>query len=188
MDLQFAKSIGQKTSYDNARTAFRLAIPNSITFLRLLVLPHLIWSFYHEINFAIYLLFLFSIGSDLADGYIARKIAAKSKFGANLDAVVDFIFINGMYLVFILNGFYQSWIMVLIILMFLQFLLSNHFSKKVIYDPIGRYYGSLLYGGIGFTLLSQTQIMCSIVTVGIIVSTVAAMLSRLLFFYKTKAL
>ena len=185
MNLQFAKSLRQKAvTYGNARTVFRLAIPNLITLLRLLVLPHLVWSFNHENMFAIYVLFLFSIGSDLADGYIARKIRAKSKFGANIDPTVDFIFINGMYLTFVLKGIYEAWIMVLIIFMFLQFLLTNHAFRKVIYDPIGKYYGSLLFGGIGLTLLSPTQIMSNIVTAGIIISTIATMFSRLLYFYK----
>jgi phosphatidylglycerophosphate synthase len=183
MGIQVFQSIRQKTiSYGKTGINFRLAIPNAITLLRLLALPHLVWSFNHEITFAIYALFLFSIGSDFADGYISRKIRAKSNFGANLDIVVDFIFINGMYLTFILSGIYSAWIMVLIIFMFVQFLLTNHASRKTIYDPIGKYYGSLLFGGIGLTLLFPTQIMYNIVTVGIIVSTVAVILSRLLYF------
>ena len=187
MGYQLANSIRKKTfPYSEDGLRLRLSIPNAITLLRLLALPHLIWSFNHEITIAIYALFLFSIGSDLADGFISRRIRANSKFGANLDTTVDFIFINGMYLTFILKGIYSAWIIVLISFMFVQFLLTNLNSRKIIYDPVGKYYGSLLFGGIGLTLLFPTQIMYNIVTVGIIVSTVAAILSRLLYFYKTK--
>jgi len=179
MGIKLINSIRQKTI---------ASIPNSFTLLRLFALPHLIWSFNHQITFAVYGLFLFSIGSDLADGYISRKLGANSKFGANLDTGVDFIFINGMYLVFILNGFYSAWLMVLIIFMFVQFLMTNHYLKKTLYDPIGKYYGSLLFGGIGLTLLYPTQIMYNIVTIGIIISTLAAIFSRLLYFHKTKVI
>jgi phosphatidylglycerophosphate synthase len=187
MISQSTNSVKQKAiPYGKIQLKLKLSIPNTITLLRLLALPHLIWSFNHEATFAVYGLFLFSMGSDFADGYISRKIRANSKFGANLDTAVDFIFINGMYLAFILKGFYSVWIIVLIIFMFVQFLLTNLNSRKIMYDPIGKYYGSLLFGGIGLTLLFPTQIMYNIVTVGIIVSTVAAILSRLVYFYKTK--
>ena len=185
MSDQLTKSIEQKTiPYSKAGSKLRRSIPNAITLLRLVALPHLIWSFNHEITFAVYALFLFSIGSDLADGYISRKIGANSKFGANLDAAVDFLFINGMYLTFILKGIYSAGILFLIIFMFAQFTLTNLHFKKTVYDPIGKYYGSLLFGGIGLTLLFPAQIMYNIVTMGIIVSTVAAILSRLAHFLR----
>jgi phosphatidylglycerophosphate synthase len=187
MRPQLTKSYKQKTfPYGKTGSNLRLSIPNAITLLRLFALPHLIWSFNHQITFVIYALFLFSIGSDLADGYISRKIGANSKFGANLDAAVDFLFINGMYLTFILKGIYSAWILFPIIFMFVQFILTNLHSRKTIYDPIGKYYGSLLFGGIGLTLLFPTQIMSNIVTMGIILSTVAAILSRLAYFCKNK--
>ena len=188
MRPHLTKSIKPKTvSYGKTGSKLRLSIPNTITLLRLFALPPLIWSFSHEITFATYALFLFSIGSDFADGYLSKKIGAHSKFGANLDSTVDFLFINGMYLTFIIKGIYSTWILFLIIFMFLQFILTNHHSRKTIYDPIGKYYGSLLFGGIGLTLLYPTQIMYNIVTIGIIASTGAAMLSRLAYFCKNKA-
>jgi phosphatidylglycerophosphate synthase len=161
-------------------------IPNAITLLRLVALPHLIWAFNHEITIVVYALFLFSIGSDLADGYISRKIGAVSRFGANLDTAVDFLFINGMYLTFILKRIYSAWLLFLIIFMFAQFIITNFYFRKTIYDPIGKYYGSLLFGGIGLTLLFPEQIMYNIVNIGIIVSTVSAIISRLAYIEKTK--
>ena len=187
MENQLTKSAKQQTIYHGkAGSDIRLSIPNAITLLRLFALPHLIWSFSHEITFAVYSLFLFSIGSDLADGYISRKIGANSLFGANLDAAVDLVFISGMYLTFILKGIYSAGILFLIVFMFVQFTLTNLHLKRTTYDPIGKYYGSLLYGGIGLTLLFPSQIMYLIVTAGIIVSTIAALLSRLTIFCRNK--
>ena len=188
MSDQSTNSIKQKPiPYSKTGLKLRRSIPITITLLRLLALPHLIWSFNHELTIATYTLFLFAIGSDLADGYISRKIGANSKFGANLDIAVDFLFINGMYLTFILKGIYSAGILFLIIFMFVQFILTNFHFKKTIYDPIGKYYGSLLFGGIGLTLLVPEQIMYDIVNIGIVVSAVSVIISRLAYFLKTKA-
>jgi phosphatidylglycerophosphate synthase len=176
----------KKLAHNITGSKFRLSIPNAITLMRLLALPHLIWAFNHEIVFAAYLLFLFSIGSDLADGYLSRKIGAITKFGANLDTAVDFVFISGMYMAFILKGIYSLGILFLIIFMFVQFTLTNLYSKETRYDPIGKFYGSLLFGGIGLTLLFPTEIMYLIVTTGIVISTIATLLSRLTIFWKNK--
>lgn len=189
MSDQLTKSIKQKpVSYRKKGANLRQFIPNALTLLRLFTLPHLIWSFNHEITLVVYSLFLFSIGSDLADGVISRKIGANSKFGANLDAAVDFVFINGMYLTFILKGIYSALILFLIIFMFAQFTLTNLYFKKIIYDPVGKYYGSLLFGGIGLTLLFPADIMYLVVTLGIVVSTVVALLSRLAYFLQNRRL
>ena len=161
-------------------------IPNAITSLRLVVLPHLVYSFNHQITLVAYALFIFAIGTDLADGYIARKLNSASKFGAYLDTIVDFLFISGMYLAFIINGIYSPWILLIIASIFLQFIILNIYVKKTIYDPIGKYYGSLLFGGIGLTLLFPDQLVYNIVTFGIITSTLASIISRLTYFLRTR--
>ena len=68
-------------------------IPNFITFLRIVALPHLVYAFNHQITLVSYVLFIFAIGTDLIDGFIARKINFTSTLGAYLDVVFDFIFI-----------------------------------------------------------------------------------------------
>ncbi|MFA5365845.1 MAG: CDP-alcohol phosphatidyltransferase family protein [Candidatus Bathyarchaeia archaeon] len=164
----------------------RRNIPNAITSLRLVALPFLICSFSLELTFAVYALFLFSIGTDFLDGYLARRTKSASKLGSHLDASVDFLFITGMYGVFISKGLFQPWILLFITLVFAQFVLTNFYAKQTIYDPVGKYYGSLLFGGIGLTLLFPVQILYTIVTVGIVFSTVATLLSRLAYFYAKK--
>ena len=82
-------------------------IPNAITSLRLIILPLIIYSFNHQFTLFTYGLFLFAIGTDLADGYIARKLKSTSKKGEYLDFIFDFLFISGMYLTFTINGIYS---------------------------------------------------------------------------------
>ena len=134
-------------------------IPNAITSLRLLILPHLVYSFNHQHMIATFALFLFAIGTDLADGYVARKLNVTSKLGGYLDVILDLTFIFGMYLNFIVKGIYSPWILVVIIAVFAQFVLSNLYLKKTVYDPVGKYYGSLLFGGIGLTILFSNQLI-----------------------------
>lgn len=162
-------------------------IPNAITSIRLFVLPHLVYSFNHQLTITTYALFLFVIGTDLVDGYVARKLDAISKLGGYLDVILDFTFISGMYLNFIVKGIYSPWILVIIIVVFVQFVLSNLYLKKTIYDPIGKYYGSLLFGGIGLTILFSNQLIYDIVTFGIIVSTVFSLASRAVFFIRMRS-
>jgi phosphatidylglycerophosphate synthase len=173
---------GNRFSYD-IQLKIKQNIPNIITGLRLVILPHLVYSFNHQITLVAYALFLLVIGTDLVDGYFARKFGSISNLGAFLDVIVDFIFISGMYLVFIINGTYSSWILVVIILVFTQFILSNLYVKQTIYDPVGKYYGSLLFGGIGLTLLFSNQLIYDIVTYGIAISTIICITSRLSFFF-----
>ena len=108
----------------------RQNIPDAITSLRLVILPHLVYSFNHQITLVAYALFLFSMGTDLADGYVARKLDSVSKFGTYLDVTVDFLFISGMFLAFIITGTYSPWILLIIVSVFSQFILSNLYLKQ----------------------------------------------------------
>ena len=161
-------------------------ISNAITSLRLVTLPHLVYSYNHQISIMVYALFLCSIGTDLVDGYVARKLGSTSKFGAYLDVTVDFLFISGMYLAFIIKGIYSPWILLIIVFVFIQFILSNVYLKQTIYDPIGKYYGSLLMGGIGLTLVFSDQLVYNIVTFGIFISTLTSLISRLKYFLRPR--
>ena len=175
-------SFNQQKAIPDCHTKIRQNIPNTITLLRLIALPHLIYAFNHaECMFVALTIFLASIGTDLLDGYAARKMGATSKFGANLDVTVDFVFITGMYLTFILNEIYPPWLLLVIFLVFAQFVVSNYVLKQTIYDPIGKYFGSILFAGIGATIVFSGQITYTIVTVFIVISASASLLSRITY-------
>ena len=90
-----------------------------------------------------------------------------TKFGAYFDATVDFIFIIGMFRIFVTAELYPYWVLPLILFAFLQFMITSSL-KKEIYDPIGKYYGSLLYGAIGLTLLFSGQLFYNVITVRVL--------------------
>lgn len=163
----------------------RQTIPNLISSLRIIVLPHLIYSFNNGYTLLVYTLFIFAVSTDLIDGYSARKLKVQSKAGGYIDVTVDFIFISVIYLVFISKGLYSPWLLVIISAIFIQFILTSVYSNRTIYDPIGKYYGSLLLGGIGLTLLFQGKMVLNIVTIGVIISTTISILSRTWYFLNT---
>ena len=159
-------------------------LPVAISVQRLVVLPFLILSLQKGVVFAADSLFLLVIATDFADGYIARKLAVSSKLGARLDVTIDFFFIFCMFLYFVAQGFYSVWLPLLIAVAFAQFLLSSLFSRLV-YDPVGKYYGSLLYGAVGLSLLFSEALVHEVVAAGIMVSTLILFLSRLVYLAKT---
>ncbi|MFA5364339.1 MAG: CDP-alcohol phosphatidyltransferase family protein [Candidatus Bathyarchaeia archaeon] len=163
-----------------------VSFPWAVTVLRVAALPFLILAFNQEIKAATYALFLFAVSTDFLDGYIAKKQKTASKSGAYFDATVDFVFVSAMFTVFTLNGLYPLWVVSLICLVFGQFILTNIILKQTIYDPIGKYYGSLMYGGVGLTLLFAEPLIYSIVTWGVVISTVASLISRAYFLGKQK--
>ena len=156
-------------------------LPSLITSLRIVILPHLAYSLNHGFIPVACVLFLIALCSDLADGYVARKFGVASKFGAYFDATVDFVFIFGLFGVFVNLGLYSNWILLLVLVMYLQFVITSFLSKRTIYDPIGKYYGSLLFAGIGLTLLFPNQLTYTIVNHGIVLATLISIISRLYY-------
>ena len=161
---------------------FIQAIPSLITSYRIVILPQLAFAITQGFVLGSYVLFVVAIASDFIDGRIARKLGVTSKFGSYLDSTVDFIFITGIFGVFVNLGVYPNWLLYVMPIMYFQFLITNLIFKKALYDPIGKYYGSLLFAAIGLTLLFPSQFTYNIVTIGIVISTLASIVSRLLFF------
>jgi phosphatidylglycerophosphate synthase len=161
-------------------------VPWAITSLRVVALPCLVYSFNQQIRAATYALFLFAICTDFLDGYAAKKLEAASTLGSYFDVTADFLLVSGMFLTFILEDVYPLWILLLIIAVFVQFMLTSLYSKRTVYDPVGKYYGSLMYGGIGLTLLFPEQLVYSIVIIGVVVSTIGVLLGRLAYFVQKR--
>jgi phosphatidylglycerophosphate synthase len=157
----------------------------AITALRVAVLPFLILSFILGLTLVSYALFLFAILTDFLDGYYAKKFHISSKLGAYFDATADFLFVSVMLSVFVFEGFYPLWVLVLVVFVFVQFILTNIVSRQAVYDLVGKYYGSLMYGAVGLTLLFQKQLLY-IVSAGIVVSSVACLVSRAYFLFSRK--
>jgi CDP-diacylglycerol--glycerol-3-phosphate 3-phosphatidyltransferase/cardiolipin synthase len=166
----------------------RRFIPWVITSVRIISLPVLIQWFNHEVNILGILLFLVASSSDYFDGYIARKLDVTSQPGSYFDVLADFLFISCVFTVFVQKEMYPLWVLILIVIVFIQFIVTNVIVNKLIYDPIGRWYGSFLYCGLGLSLMFPEPLAYDLVTIGIVGATVASLLSRTLFFWRAQDL
>ena len=129
------------------------------------------------------ILFLLLLFTDFLDGYLARKLGVSSKFGAYFDVTADFTLVFCMFLVFCSMGFCANWVLIVIVTVFAEFAFTSHFSSKI-YDPVGKYYGSMLYGAIGLRFILSGQLFYDMVTVAVVAFSAASILSRATFLLK----
>jgi CDP-diacylglycerol--glycerol-3-phosphate 3-phosphatidyltransferase/cardiolipin synthase len=84
-------------------------IPNSLTVLRILLIPVFVGIFYlpvdtldpHWVNFSATLVFSFAAMTDWLDGYLARRLNQTSAFGAFLDPVADKLMVAAALIVLV---------------------------------------------------------------------------------------
>lgn len=162
----------------------RSSIPSAVTAVRLGFVPLLVFLVSSGMLFFGAILFLFLLCSDFLDGYLARRYGVSSKFGTYFDVATDFVFVFSMFMVFIPKGFCPDWILVLIAVVFVQFVLTSLYFNRI-YDPVGKYYGSLLYGAIGLRFILSGQVYYDVVTVGVVAFAFGSILSRVVYFVKT---
>jgi phosphatidylglycerophosphate synthase len=171
-------------SHNNTANQKPEYLPSLLSLLRIAILPFFAYSFLNGHTWITYALFLLTIGTDFTDGYIARKLRITSNFGAHLDITVDFVFVLSTFAIFFIAGCYPYWLMLLILFMYLQFIATSHIWK-ITYDPVGKYYGSLLYGAIGFTLLLPKQPIYDTLTIGIVAITLTLLFSRIAYYMRS---
>ena len=92
----------------------------------------------------------------------------------------DFILIFSMFLVFNSKGFVSYWVLILIALFFALFIVTSLLWARI-YDPIGKYYGSMLYGAIGLRFIISGQFFYDVTTIVIIGVTAASITARVLY-------
>jgi cardiolipin synthase len=89
-------------------------IPNSLTLLRIFLVPlFLIAVIYGELAVA-FGIFLFASATDLLDGFLARRLGQETRLGLYLDPVADKLLIIIAYLVLGFFGLLPSWLAVVV--------------------------------------------------------------------------
>jgi phosphatidylglycerophosphate synthase len=122
-------------------------------------------------------LFFFLIFTDFLDGYLARKLGVSSRFGTYFDVTTDFALVFCMFLVFASVGLCADWVPVVITAVFAEFMLTSRSLTKI-YDPVGKYFGSLLYGVIGLRFVLSGELFYDVATVSVMGFSAASILSR----------
>ncbi len=122
-------------------------------------------------------LLLLAALSDLADGWLARRLKACTTFGAYFDAAADFALVAASYGVLVARGVYPGWLLLLIGAMFAQFVLTSR-RQRPIYDPIGRYYGAALYASVFALVLVPDLLLSYALLLALVVLSTASLTSR----------
>ncbi len=152
-------------------------IPSGISSIRLAALPIFLYSFSMGSSVFCLLIVALALVTDGIDGFVARRLNVASKAGAYFDAATDFTFVSVIFAAFTLSGYYPAWMLLLIAASFAQFVASSLYSKRL-YDPLGKYIGSVLFIAITLTLLSPTPIIFTAVEVGFTAFATASFVTR----------
>jgi CDP-diacylglycerol--glycerol-3-phosphate 3-phosphatidyltransferase/cardiolipin synthase len=168
----------------NTNIHFRKNIPSILSIIRIIIAPVFLISFINSNIFLATTLFVFALITDVLDGYIARNYGLKSPIGAYLDVVADFILIMVVFVAFTLKEIYPFWVLIIFIAMFSQFILTSR-KKIIIYDPVGKYYGSFLFSVIVITLILDNANINYILLLLIVILSVISFISRLFFIIRS---
>jgi CDP-diacylglycerol--glycerol-3-phosphate 3-phosphatidyltransferase len=125
--------------------------PNILSLFRaVLVLPFLL--IIHDIfvyncakNWFLLLIFSAILISDVADGYLARKLKCTSNTGARLDIIADTLYTISSLMVFAYFNIIPVWFIVVMVLKLMEFIITskiiknNQKSKSIVFfDKIGK--------------------------------------------------
>ena len=116
---------------DFNKMIFKSYIPSAVTSIRLIAAPiifYLFWNYNYLLTLVVLVVALFS---DLMDGYLARKFNETSNMGAYLDVIADFTLIITCFLAFVLRGWYNPLILLIITVMFSLFIATSNLKKPV---------------------------------------------------------
>ena len=119
-------------------------LPHALTGVRLLCAPLLFFLMAKSDWQGASLCLLVAMITDVADGPLARRLDADSRFGAYFDVWADFAIIFVAFAGFAFMGIGPVWLPGLITLTFGLFVVSSQFTPSI-YDPVGRYIGAILF-------------------------------------------
>lgn len=180
------------------------ALPNTLTLLRVMVVPLIIGVFYlpsafseHEKNLIATVLFIFASLTDWLDGWVARQYQLTSSFGAFLDPVADKLLVCSTLIALVEIGRVSALIALIIIGREIAISALREWMAqlrhRVRVSNIGKWKTAVQMLGIGFLLYAQPLWMMSerlILAIGFwlvviaVVLTIASMFDYLYNAYK----
>ncbi len=93
----------------------RVNIPNLITTGRILLVPIVVWAIMTGNYLVAFWLFVLAAVSDAVDGYLAKRLEAKSEFGAYLDPLADKVLLMSIYVTLGIAGSLPLWIVIAVV-------------------------------------------------------------------------
>jgi len=160
--------------------------PSFLTAARLGSVPFLMYLVGGGLYFYGLALYLSVLLTDVLDGHLARKLGMSSRFGSYFDATTDFVVVFGMFLAFEPAGFVPFWVLVVIVLFFAQYIITSLLWGRI-RDPLGKHYGTLLYGAVGLRFLVSGPAFDEVVSVAIAVFSAAAFIGRMMYLQRVSS-
>jgi len=90
-------------------------LPNLVSVARLLAVPVVVWLCLSGLWRPAFWVFFAASASDGLDGFLARRLDAKTNLGAYLDAVADKVLLVSVYLVLGHSGHIPLWLVILVV-------------------------------------------------------------------------
>lgn len=119
-------------------------VPNALTLLRILLVPPLILAATRGEAAWAAVLMAIAIGSDVADGWLARRTGTTSDLGALFDPLADVVLVLSVQIVLTRNGDWPLYLPVLSVASFLVFLLRSQQCGYMTRTRFGKYVGAVL--------------------------------------------
>ncbi len=91
------------------------ALPNLISMARLVAVPVVVWLILADRMAAAFWIFVAAGVSDAVDGYLAKRLSAKTVLGSYLDPLADKLLLIAIYLLLGRGGYIPVWLVVLVI-------------------------------------------------------------------------
>ncbi|MFC0408504.1 CDP-alcohol phosphatidyltransferase family protein [Roseomonas elaeocarpi] len=92
-----------------------LTLPNILTFARLLAVPATVWLVIHHRPDLAFLLFVAAGVTDAVDGWLARRLDARSTLGAVLDPAADKALLVSIYVALAVTEVLPDWLAILVV-------------------------------------------------------------------------
>ncbi len=166
-------------------------LPNSLTFLRILLLPFFAAALMYGDYFSALMVFLVASITDLFDGIIARKRNEVTLFGSILDPVADKFLVITSFIIMSFYGWIPMWLTITVIsrdlIVVTGWLIRSFITQRPKAEPsiLGKISSTLQFILIGLVLLSiNLENSFSIPQGFMIITAVFTATSGMLYMYK----
>lgn len=149
-----------------------LNVPNLLTVLRMALVPAVVWRFRCGDSMGALTLYLMSMLTDAADGFLARRLGQITAIGQLLDPIADKLSLVTILVLFVADGQISPWILGAVLMkegmLVLGSVTALRFGIVVSALPIGKsatllFVSSTVLRFLSIVLLADVLLMCSMI-------------------------
>ncbi len=152
-------------------------LPSLITSLRIAAVPAIWHLWLHEMRTTAVGLYAFVLLTDAVDGWLARRLSAVTRFGGFFDAISDIAVILTLLTLLCTTSVVPFWVPIAPAVLAAMFLASSSRAAPR-YDPVGKYYGAVLYVIVGVLLWDVGPVPRTVLSIVVPIMSAAVLVSR----------